>query len=313
MPLQFPDGVIPSTTFEAYGVQWQLLARTAADGRKVLHLATPAAAPQAAAGTETPQQQQQQPLAKRNSSRRISSPDTPQQAYGMNGNGDYGGGARGDYGGGGPGARGQAQGVRFDSPRDHGSASPTNCSDYADEDYGYEPEWNQRGYKPTGSGSFGGPDGSSGMAATRRKYVRDIVIATNPAHDSLGRYKALIALIEHCKARARGLRPSPSTDWGREPANSLLHAIVDVGEALAGFGNAHFPERSGEARAVLAADYKALLSEYLRHLGGVLVPGACKGLDADVEVGARREGCMVWEHWDPHPPCVVWWIWGVLQ
>jgi len=62
---------------------------------------------------------------------------------------------------------------------------------------------------------------------------------------------------------------------------------VDVGEALAGFGNAQFPERSGEARAVLAADYKALLSEYLRHLGGVLVPGACTGLSSETEVRVR--------------------------
>jgi hypothetical protein len=138
---------------------------------------------------------------------------------------------------------------------------------------------------------------AAASASSRRKYVRDLVVATNPAHDTLGRYKALTALIEHCKGRARALRPGGGTDWGREPAHSLLHAIVDVGEALAGFGNANFPERSGEARAVLAADYKALLSEYLTHLGGVLVPGACRGLTADTEVRARwravlRAACL---------------------
>ena len=41
------------------------------------------------------------------------------------------------------------------------------------------------------------------------------------------------------------------------------------------------------ARAVLAADYKALLAEYLTHLGGVLVPGACRGLAPDMEVRGR--------------------------
>ena len=134
-------------------------------------------------------------------------------------------------------------------------------------------------------GVGGGGDGGGGQE--RRKYVRDIVAATNPAADALSRYKALTALIEHCKARARALRPGPHTDWAREPARSLLHEIVDVGEALAGFGNAQLPERSGEARAVLAADYRALLSEYLKHLGGALAPGAVSG-GAGSAGGARR-------------------------
>jgi hypothetical protein len=134
---------------------------------------------------------------------------------------------------------------------------------------------------------------AAAAAAARRKYVRDVVAATNPAADNLSRYKALIALIEHCKARARGLGAGPSTDWGREPAASVLHAVVDVGEALAGFGNAQFPERSGEARAVLAADYKALLSEYLTHLGGALAPGACRGLSPDTEAEVRAVGGLL--------------------
>jgi hypothetical protein len=54
----------------------------------------------------------------------------------------------------------------------------------------------------------------------------------------------------------------------------VLCDILDVGEALVQFGNCHFPERSNEGRAVLAADFKRLMQEYLGKLGSVFVPGA---------------------------------------
>jgi len=44
---------------------------------------------------------------------------------------------------------------------------------------------------------------------------------------------------------------------------------------------------------VLAADYKALLSEYLGSVGGVLVPGACRGLAADTEAELRSVGSLL--------------------
>lgn len=265
----FPDGAIPSGSFDANGCRWQLVARSAADGRKVLHMAVPAEAAAAAApaaiGGDTQQERQLQTV------------DSEAMMRWSHGNASEIIAAAGPKG----------HRVYFDSPMERpGSASEDDGNAYSSN------SWSGDGAL-TAAASASKNNSRAAGAAARRKYVRDIVVATNPAHDSLGRYKALIALIEHCKTRARVMRPGMQTDWGREPANSLLHAIVDVGEALAGFGNANFPERSGEARAVLAADYKALLSEYLMHLGGVLVPGACRGVAPDVEAELRSVSSLL--------------------
>ncbi|KAI8475190.1 MAG: hypothetical protein J3K34DRAFT_487095 [Monoraphidium minutum] len=262
----FPDGHIPSAAFEHDGCIWQLTARAAADGRRVVHLATPLlASPRP--GAELAAQKQQLTAAQ-------------QQARRSGGPG----------GGGGDGRPPQLQVTAGDDePRSRalvpagGAGGALRAGRVSD------------GLGTPSSGSpvheldLSGSDGSDGSGGGGARNAG----ARARAASILGRYKALIALIEHCKGRASGLRPGPGTDWGREPAHSLLHAIVDVGEALAGFGNASFPERSGEARAVLAADYKALLSEYLRHLGGVLAPGACRGLAPETEAELRSVGSLL--------------------
>ena len=75
-----------------------------------------------------------------------------------------------------------------------------------------------------------------------------------------------------------------NTPWNHEPALSLLRDILEVGEALATFGNCQFPEHSNEHRAILAADFKQLMQEFLRKLGSVFVPGAVSNLPSDVQV-----------------------------
>ncbi|GBF95478.1 hypothetical protein Rsub_07828 [Raphidocelis subcapitata] len=259
----FPDGLIKAASFELHGARWRLHARAVPDGRRCVHLALRDGPPAGnGAGAVAHALLLTGPSPRGGAAGRRSPADSLGASSGAASSDDDG--ALCVAGGGGAAAFAADDGG-------FGDAVALCSADSAD------------GSKPM----------PPRAAAARRKYVRDLVVATNPAHDSLGRYKALIALIEHCKSRARTLRPGAGTDWGREPAHSLLHHIVDVGEALAGFGNAQFPERSGEARAVLAADYKALLSEYLTHLGGVLVPGACRGLAPDSEAELRSVGSLL--------------------
>jgi hypothetical protein len=357
LPMQFPDGLMPTGDFELRGRPWRVLSRKTLDGRRTVHLAVPADAAadaDAAAGgapaPRTPGRLAAHPLrdadlafdqAERDHRAAVAGAatrgkrtagdaaalvpaeparavaaaparrgaelyDSPMERRGAGGRAaakalpaPHGGGGGGSSSGDddtsteditprllmtrvGPGAlRGRSSGSSSARSSFSGDSVASSSASSAHAPLGLP--------RPAGAPRAE----AAAAAAARRKYVRDVVVATNPAADNLVRYKALIALIEHCKARARRLAPGGHTDWAREPAASLLHAIVDVGEALAGFGNAQFPERSGEARAVLAADYKALLSEYLTHLGGVLVPGACRGLAPETEAELRSVGSLL--------------------
>jgi hypothetical protein len=66
-----------------------------------------------------------------------------------------------------------------------------------------------------------------------------------------------------------------------------LRDILEVGEALATFGNCQFPEHSNEHRTILAADFKRLMQEFLGKLGSVFVPGAVSNMPPDVQVGGE--------------------------
>lgn len=107
--------------------------------------------------------------------------------------------------------------------------------------------------------------------AEYRQFFQRLNLAKSGSAPS-ERYNALMWLIAHCRARLLGL--PLNTPWSQEPAAGVLCDILDVGEALVQFGNCHFPERSNEGRAVLAADFKRLMQEYLGKLGSVFVPGA---------------------------------------
>jgi hypothetical protein len=134
------------------------------------------------------------------------------------------------------------------------------------------------------SGANGSNGGGGGGVGHSREYVHVLLVANN-SKDSQARYNAIFALINHCKDRSVALKPGDAADWGRDPACLLLCEILQVGEALAAFCDAPPVQRSGEARAVLAADYKRLLWDYTHHLGAVLVPGACCGAAPEIEVG----------------------------
>jgi hypothetical protein len=125
-----------------------------------------------------------------------------------------------------------------------------------------------------------------------RKFTRNLLNASSKK-ESLDRYKAIISLIESCKRRLAALpqlqQPgaSPaSITWGCEPACSLLQAVLDVGEALASFGNSHFPEHSNEGRAILAGDYRALLRQYLSQFGFMFAAATKEQLPHDLQVCA---------------------------
>lgn len=136
---------------------------------------------------------------------------------------------------------------------------------------------------PRHGSTNGSPDNLrlSNSDGERRKFMRNLLNANN-RKEPIERYKSIMSLIEHCKRRARDV--PPNTPWSKEPAQSLLQSIMDVGEALASFGNCHFPEHSNEARAILAGDYRRLLREYLSNLGGVFTAGPEKGLAPELEV-----------------------------
>ena len=79
--------------------------------------------------------------------------------------------------------------------------------------------------------------------------------------------------------------------WAQEPLVSLLQSVLDVGEALASFGNCHFPEHSNEARAILAGDYRALLRQYLSSFGFAFAQPTKQQLAHDMQVCARALAC----------------------
>lgn len=68
----------------------------------------------------------------------------------------------------------------------------------------------------------------------------------------------------------------------------VLQSVLDVGEALASFGNCHFPEHSNEGRAILAGDYKALLRRYLSSFGFMFAQPTKEQLPHDLQVGSQQ-------------------------
>lgn len=128
----------------------------------------------------------------------------------------------------------------------------------------------------------------------RRKFTRNLLSANNKK-ESLERYKAIMSLIEACKRRLeQQLGPAAAAAvlaeaaWDQEPLASLVQSVLDVGEALASFGNCHFPEHSNEARAILAGDYRALLRQYLSTFGFVFAQPTKQRLSHDMQVRGRH-------------------------
>lgn len=126
-----------------------------------------------------------------------------------------------------------------------------------------------------------------------RKFTRNLLSANNKK-ESLERYKAIMSLIEACKRRLElHLGPAAAAAvladaaWAQQPLVSLLQSVLDVGEALASFGNCHFPEHSNEARAILAGDYRALLKQYLSSFGFVFAQPTKQQLNHDMQVCDR--------------------------
>jgi hypothetical protein len=132
----------------------------------------------------------------------------------------------------------------------------------------------------------------------RRKFTKNLLNASNK-RESMERYKAIMSLIESCKRRLAalpqlqqpGANPA-SIQWGREPACSLLQAVLDVGEALASFGNSHFPEHSNEGRAILAGDYRALLRMYLSQFGFMFAAATKEQLPHDLQVSLAAAAAL---------------------
>lgn len=177
-----------------------------------------------------------------------------------------------------------------------------------------EPSWGALQTYPAAAAAAGAGNGPSTVYANgqhhdeleRRKFTRNLLSANNKK-ESLERYKAIMSLIEACKRRL-DVQLGPSTAlvvadaaWGAEPLVSLMQAVLDVGEALASFGNCHFPEHSNEARAILAGDYRALLRQYLSTFGFVFAQPTAQQLSHDMQVGTSGctgglLGCCVWRH-----------------
>lgn len=133
----------------------------------------------------------------------------------------------------------------------------------------------------------------------RRKFTRNLLSANNKK-ESLERYKAIMSLIEACKRRlelqlgpAAAAAVLAAAAWDQEPLVSLLQSVLDVGEALASFGNCHFPEHSNEARAILAGDYRALLRQYLSTFGFAFAQPTKQQLTHDMQVTRRTQAATV--------------------
>lgn len=162
-----------------------------------------------------------------------------------------------------------------------------------------EPSWGAiQSYHHGAAAAAGAGSGPSTMFANgqhqdeleRRKFTRNLLSANNKK-ESLERYKAIMSLIEACKRRLEvQLGPAAAStvlaeaSWGAEPLVSLMQAVLDVGEALASFGNCHFPEHSNEARAILAGDYRALLRQYLSTFGFAFAQPTKQQLTHDMQV-----------------------------
>lgn len=159
-----------------------------------------------------------------------------------------------------------------------------------------EPSWGSiQAYQPGAAAAAGAGHGPSMYANGHhdredRKFTRNLLSANNKK-ESLERYKAIMSLIQACKRRLElHLGPAAAAAvlaeaaWAQQPLVSLLQSVLDVGEALASFGNCHFPEHSNEARAILAGDYRALLKQYLSSFGFVFAQPTKQQLPHDMQV-----------------------------
>jgi hypothetical protein len=303
--LAFPSGSVPQQPFDLKSVQWQLQSATAPGSKRLVHLAVLVPASNSSDYTQPPscaaltsgqfdlQQdaskaavqgyKQQHNKAVNGHFNSISKQQRPPRNGSMASSGD------------GSGNRHKRQQLLMQDEYDHsgdegalqqyqhgGSGSPGN------------------GFYANGTSSQHSPQKqqqrSHRMQDTQeveaRKFTRNLLSANNKK-ESLERYKAIISLIESCKRRLAALpqlqQPgaSPaSITWGCEPACSLLQAVLDVGEALASFGNSHFPEHSNEGRAILAGDYRALLRQYLSQFGFMFAAATKEQLPHDLQVCA---------------------------
>lgn len=184
------------------------------------------------------------------------------------------------------------------------AADPERASRTSSHDMDGEPSWGsiQAYQQGAAAAAAGGGQYMHGMYANgggqhqdeldRRKFTRNLLSANNKK-ESLERYKAIMSLIEACRRRLElQLGPAAAAAvlaeaaWAQEPLVSLLQSVLDVGEALASFGNCHFPEHSNEARAILAGDYRALLKQYLSSFGFVFAQPTKQQLTHDMQVGA---------------------------
>jgi len=138
----------------------------------------------------------------------------------------------------------------------------------------------------SGSGSGSGPGAAD---SEMRKFNRNLLHANNTRKEALERYKAIMSCIESCKRKvaAHAVQVASTGDsscWGGEQGSAIVQAVLDVGEALASFGNHQFPEHSNEGRAILAGDYKALLRQYLSNFGWLFAQTAKQQLPVDLQV-----------------------------
>jgi hypothetical protein len=183
-----------------------------------------------------------------------------------------------------------------------------------------EPSWGSiQAYHHGAAAAAGAGHGASTLYSNgqhqheveHRKFTRNLLSANNKK-ESLERYKAIMSLIEACKRRlelqlgpAAAAAVLAAAAWDQEPLVSLLQSVLDVGEALASFGNCHFPEHSNEARAILAGDYRALLKQYLSSFGFVFAQPTKQQLNHDMQVCdkawcrlycCRRGHCAEYQH-----------------
>jgi hypothetical protein len=305
--LAFPSGSVPQQPFDLKSVQWQLQSATAPGSKRLVHLAVlvpassssnlvqPAAACAAITFGQLDLQQdaskavlqgyeQQHNKAVNSHFNSISKQQRPPRNGSMASSGD------------GFGNRQKRQQLlmqdEYEHSGDEGALQQYQHGSSGSPGNGFYANGKSSQHSPQKQQQQHSQDGS--QEHERRKFTRNLLNANNKK-ESLERYKAIISLIESCKRRLAALpqlqQPgaSPaSISWGCEPACSLLQAVLDVGEALASFGNSHFPEHSNEGRAILAGDYRALLRQYLSQFGFMFAAATKEQLPHDLQVSAER-------------------------
>lgn len=191
----------------------------------------------------------------------------------------------------------------------HAAPDAERASSTSSHEMDGEPSWGsiqayqqQHGSAAAGQhmhGMYANGNGQHQDELDRRKFTRNLLSANNKK-ESLERYKAIMSLIEACRRRLElQLGPAAAAAvlaeaaWAQEPLVSLLQSVLDVGEALASFGNCHFPEHSNEARAILAGDYRALLKQYLSSFGFVFAQPTKQQLTHDMQEEVQCVGSLL--------------------